>query len=107
MKSGVFGAGGVIRTHDLLITNQLLYLLSYTSEYAAFRREKNCSTKKPRRQHRREIFYRGLCPPENTPSLVAIIQIVFPTVFLQKSPTKLYSFFLFPTESAPVFLSKN
>ena len=30
-KTGCFGAGGVIRTHDLLITNQLLYLLSYTS----------------------------------------------------------------------------
>ncbi len=26
-----FGAGGRIRTPDLLITNQLLYLLSYTS----------------------------------------------------------------------------
>ena len=27
------GAGGRIRTPDLLITNQLLYQLSYTSEY--------------------------------------------------------------------------
>ena len=27
----LFGAGGVTRTHDLLITNQLLYRLSYTS----------------------------------------------------------------------------
>ena len=27
-----FGAGGRIRTPDLLITNQLLYQLSYTSE---------------------------------------------------------------------------
>ena len=27
----LFGAGGVTRTHDLLITNQLLYQLSYTS----------------------------------------------------------------------------
>ena len=26
------GAGNVTRTHDLLITNQLLYRLSYTSE---------------------------------------------------------------------------
>ena len=26
-----FGAGNVTRTHDLLITNQLLYRLSYTS----------------------------------------------------------------------------
>ena len=29
--SGEFGAGGVTRTPDLLITNQLLYRLSYTS----------------------------------------------------------------------------
>ena len=28
----VFGAGNVTRTHDLLITNQLLYRLSYTSK---------------------------------------------------------------------------
>ena len=55
-KSGVFGAGGVIRTHDLLITNQLLYLLSYTSKYAIFRREVYCSTKKAPRQHRYKIF---------------------------------------------------
>ena len=27
----LFGAGGVTRTHDLLITNQLLYRLSYIS----------------------------------------------------------------------------
>ena len=35
------GAGGGIRTHDLLITNQLLYQLSYASikdrKYMAFR----------------------------------------------------------------------
>ena len=55
-KSGVFGAGGVIRTHDLLITNQLLYLLSYTSEHMIFKREMYCSTKKARRQHRRKNF---------------------------------------------------
>ena len=30
------GAGGRIRTPDLLITNQLLYLLSYTSEWRVF-----------------------------------------------------------------------
>ena len=29
----VFGAGGVTRTPDLLITNQLLYRLSYTSVF--------------------------------------------------------------------------
>ena len=29
--SMLFGAGGVTRTHDLLITNQLLYRLSYIS----------------------------------------------------------------------------
>ncbi len=29
---GLYGAGGVTRTPDLLITNQLLYRLSYTSE---------------------------------------------------------------------------
>ena len=28
-----FGAGGRIRTPDLLITNQLLYQLSYTSKH--------------------------------------------------------------------------
>ena len=31
--SVLFGAGGVTRTHDLLITNQLLYRLSYTSVF--------------------------------------------------------------------------
>ena len=31
--SMLFGAGGVTRTHDLLITNQLLYRLSYTSAF--------------------------------------------------------------------------
>ena len=31
LSSTHFGAGGVTRTHDLLITNQLLYRLSYTS----------------------------------------------------------------------------
>ncbi len=30
---GLFGAGGRTRTPDLLITNQLLYQLSYTSEF--------------------------------------------------------------------------
>ena len=30
---GAFGATDVTRTHDLLITNQLLYQLSYTSEF--------------------------------------------------------------------------
>ena len=29
---GIFGASGVTRTPDLLITNQLLYRLSYTSK---------------------------------------------------------------------------
>ena len=31
--STLFGAGGVTRTPDLLITNQLLYQLSYTSVF--------------------------------------------------------------------------
>ena len=31
--SVLFGAGGVTRTPDLLITNQLLYRLSYTSVF--------------------------------------------------------------------------
>ena len=31
--STLFGAGGVTRTPDLLITNQLLYRLSYTSVF--------------------------------------------------------------------------
>ena len=30
-KTAFIGAGNVTRTHDLLITNQLLYRLSYTS----------------------------------------------------------------------------
>ena len=30
----IHGAGNVTRTHDLLITNQLLYRLSYTSKAA-------------------------------------------------------------------------
>ena len=34
-----FGAGGVTRTHDLLITNQLLYRLSYTSAFAQMQME--------------------------------------------------------------------
>ena len=29
----LFGAGNVTRTHDLLITNQLLYRLSYASVF--------------------------------------------------------------------------
>ena len=33
---GEIGAGNVTRTHDLLITNQLLYRLSYTSMYTFF-----------------------------------------------------------------------
>ena len=33
LSSTHFGAGGVTRTHDLLITNQLLYRLSYTSTF--------------------------------------------------------------------------
>ncbi len=33
-----YGAGGRTRTPDLLITNQLLYQLSYTSLFAVFRR---------------------------------------------------------------------
>lgn len=30
---GIFGAGNVTRTHDLLITNQLLYQLSHSSSF--------------------------------------------------------------------------
>ena len=37
--SMLFGAGGVTRTHDLLITNQLLYRLSYTSAFAQMQME--------------------------------------------------------------------
>ena len=39
--SMLFGAGGVTRTHDLLITNQLLYRLSYTSAFVQMQKEKN------------------------------------------------------------------
>ena len=31
--AGISGAGNVTRTHDLLITNQLLYRLSYASSF--------------------------------------------------------------------------
>ena len=31
-RASFFGASNVTRTHDLLITNQLLYRLSYTSK---------------------------------------------------------------------------
>ena len=34
--SMLFGAGNVTRTHDLLITNQLLYRLSHTSKTRFF-----------------------------------------------------------------------
>ena len=34
--TGFFGAGNVTRTHDLLITNQLLYRLSYASSFCRF-----------------------------------------------------------------------
>ena len=37
--SMLFGAGGVTRTHDLLITNQLLYRLSYTSTFVQMQME--------------------------------------------------------------------
>ena len=37
--SMLFGAGGVTRTHDLLITNQLLYRLSYTSAFVQMQME--------------------------------------------------------------------
>ena len=37
------GAGNVTRTHDLLITNQLLYRLSYASKRCPFRRKRYCS----------------------------------------------------------------
>ena len=33
---GSYGAGGRTRTHDLLITNQLLYQLSYTGDNHPF-----------------------------------------------------------------------
>ncbi len=38
-NTGQYGAGGRNRTPDLLITSQLLYLLSYTSFCAAFLRQ--------------------------------------------------------------------
>ena len=38
----LFGAGNVTRTHDLLITNQLLYRLSYTSIGRSGRRTMAC-----------------------------------------------------------------
>ena len=39
LSSTHFGAGGVTRTHDLLITNQLLYRLSYTSAFVQMQME--------------------------------------------------------------------
>ncbi len=38
-SKGKFGAGGRIRTRDLLITNQLLYQLSYASIHFNLERE--------------------------------------------------------------------
>ena len=44
----LIGAGGRTRTPDLLITNQLLYQLSYTSIFGVFRRTLDYYiTKKP------------------------------------------------------------
>ena len=85
MKSGVFGAGGVIRTHDLLITNQLLYLLSYTSKYTTFRREVYCSTKKAPRQHKHKNFYRSISIPYDIPCNLNYTNSIFPSLLAKKS----------------------
>ncbi len=47
------GAGGRIRTPDLLITNQLLYRLSYTSVKLVYNNKKNkiCQIKKIVNKH--------------------------------------------------------
>lgn len=41
---------------NLRITNQLLYLLSYTSKYTTFRREVYFNTRKAFRQYKPELF---------------------------------------------------
>ena len=51
-----FGAGNVTRTPDLLITNQLLYRLSYTS---VWRGTKVILAQRPRRRQGKPKKYRG------------------------------------------------
>ena len=55
--SMLFGAGGVTRTHDLLITNQLLYRLSYTSVVLS-----NC---RGSIQTQDEFYHKVLCASSN------------------------------------------
>ena len=59
------GAGGVTRTHDLLITNQLLYRLSYTSGSVRSAKNADCLTDEwyfsilfPSRQEGSSCFFR-------------------------------------------------
>ena len=67
-KSDAFGAGGVIRTHDLLITNQLLYLLSYTSKGALFDARCIVAQKKCFVNTGAKIFYCGAAFYGKTPA---------------------------------------
>ena len=53
--SMLFGAGGVTRTHDLLITNQLLYRLSYTSASI---------------QMRVRVYHKVFCSSSNFPNFL-------------------------------------
>ena len=55
--SMLFGAGGVTRTHDLLITNQLLYRLSYTSVVL--------SNYRGSIQTQNEFYHKVLCASSN------------------------------------------
>jgi hypothetical protein len=48
------GAGGRIRTPDLLITNQLLYRLSYTSKWRLSNSKRNYSKERERCQVKKE-----------------------------------------------------
>ena len=70
---------------NLRITNQLLYLLSYTSKYTTFRREVYCSTKKAPRQHKHKNFYRSISIPYDIPCNLNYTNSIFPSLLAKKS----------------------
>ena len=87
LKTLVFrepGAGGVTRTPDLLITNQLLYRLSYTS-IVIFDSAYD-TILSPHRQHHFQLS--GMNPP----SSLCILQFVLLQVFLQYSNRRFFVF---------------
>ena len=89
-----FGAGGRTRTPDLLITNQLLYQLSYTSLFVLFQCQSTCyiiSYSKPLVKSFLKLFYFFLscffqfCCAVTTDNILAHNSVCvnpFPTIFL-------------------------